>query len=300
MLDNIIFLKAILNYKNWGKNDFLQFGYANDNKQMGEMVLLSDIGTNINKTLNTGSQHDDIRFIYQNNRNYFNNKNKFLPVEIKLICTSKNTEPMFLVDKYFIKDNMIPNTIEQKKFILNIDNKPIQIGLNFKTNSLDQTKEMLLDKNLFDFNYITLNPFEAILINKNNLYMINQDSLIYVIDYKNGYEFDLKDFNKLNYFDADYIANTLLEKANDINIPSKLLFNTNYIKTQNFKIQLIDVVGIKSYTFDFGNFTHLFVIDGDGKIDKYNISKGSNMIVKSNVSINICGNLKIIAASVAE
>lgn len=300
MLDNIIFLKAVLNYKNWGKNDFLQFGYSNENPKMGEMILLSDVGTNINPTLNTSSKFDDIRFIYQNNKSYFNNKNKMLPVEIKVISNDLDIDPMFLVDRYFIRENNIPNTIQQKKFILNINDKPIQIGLNIKTDSIDDSKEFLLNVDLNKMNYITLNPFECLLINKNNLYSFAPNSLLYIIDYKNGYEFDLKDLNKLNYFDADYIANSLLEKTNEIITPSKLLFNTNYIKTQNFKIQLINVVGIKIYNFDLGNFTHLFVIEGTGKINNYNISKGSNLIVKNNVNIDVSGNLKIIATSVIE
>lgn len=300
MMNNIIFLKPILVHKSWGKNDLGQFGYKENEKDTGELILLSDGDEFSNQVINTQFHYDDINFLYRHNKKFFNSKTGNIPITIKIINPKEDLDLLMSVDSKNSKFFSTAGTeIVQNKLWISLSKDKQIITYNHNCHSLKSLEDFITTFNDKYLNHVELDYLNSILINQNIINRIKKNNIIYQISCKNGLEIDLNQLfsYELEKFSYDYLTNAWNNTMG--HVAEIIASNKNYLtQNQYFATKIIDHVGLEYYTFDVGNITHIFIIEGQGKIDSFNISTGSNFIVKNNISVQIVGAFKMIVTHI--
>lgn len=301
MINNIVFLKPILIHREWGKNDLAQFGYREEGKDAGELILLSDSEDNPNQIINSNSIYDDISFLYRHNKKFFNTKNGTIPIEIKIINPNIDLDLLLSVDaknsKYYSSTGC---EIVQNKLMISLNKNKQTIICSHKCNSQKTIDDFLQSLDHKYFNELELNYLDAIVIYPNVINQIKQNNIIYQITCKNGLEINLFEeyYYGVKQNTLDYLNNSSNKLIGYSPVPIVAKDNNFIADNQYYKTQIINHVGLENYTFQIGVITHIFVVEGEGKINNFNISTGSNFIVKNNTEVQILGVLKMIVTHI--
>ncbi len=301
MISNIVFLKPILIHKDWGNNDLAQYGYKEDGIDVGELILLSDSEDVSNQIINTNFVYDDLNFLYKHNKKFFNSKTGSIPIAIKIINPKVDLDLMLSVDSKNTKYYSIKgNEIAQNKLWISLNKNKQMVVYNHKCGSKKNVEEFFLE-NLNDkyLNIVELDYLNALVINQNVINQIKQNDIIFEISCKNGIELNLNDLyqQELKKQTFDYLSNSF---HSSLTHQYQLLDKENYYLANNqyFATKIINHVGLEYYNFKIGVITHVFVVEGEGKINSFSISTGSNFIIKNNVDIQIVGVLKMIVTHI--
>lgn len=296
VIKNILFLKPIILSQIWGGNDYKNFGIDTNNNG-SEIILLSDSIDNTNIIINSLGKSDSIDLYYKLNKKAFNSQTGSIPFVIKLINPASDMGVFFSPNNFYTQQT--DYKYGQKKLWIalpNIYQNNLLVGHNCKNSN--EIEEML---NYYKYNeygnFITLNPYEAIFIDNHLLNSICPYAIIFEITFKNFLEYDISNLNEIDDNFYKYIVNaTNHQKSQQIlrvNSNTKTLINNGF-----FRVKIFNQEGLKILKFTKCNFVHIFITEGNGKIENFHISAGSNFIIKANIEVKIIGNLKYIVTYV--
>lgn len=303
-MENIYFLKPIAVRKKWGNNDFKGYGYIDDTfNDIGELILLTSSYFNPSLIVNLMNGNMDFLHYYSDNKDLFKTKTGIIPVEIKII------NPAYLAKVNFSPNNFIAKKtykkFGQKKYWISLpgyyENKVIVGDVCQSISDIDQ---MLLNKQITTFgNIISLDFLNGIKVDSHQVNAILSQAIIFEISFSDFFEYDLSDVQNFDTKQYMYITKAIQQSkrrqkitVDKINNETEFLVNDGF-----FKVQIITVDNImKIFNFKDCNFAHLFVVSGEGKVNNYNISTGSNFVAVGNKDIIIEGNLKIIVTYVKD
>lgn len=293
MINNIIFLKPILRHQNWGTNDFKKYGYSETIINAGELLLLTDDKEKSNYIVNSSNKTSDLSFLYRHNKKFYNSKTGDIPIEIKIINTNTNLDINFSPSNY--NSRGFTGKKGMKKYWISLSNN-IEPNILFGRKDIDKEKLFnYIQQNNFEgiSDQFCLNEYEGIFIDENSIYSLNQNALIYEISLKNATEYNLSKINEFSIYEKKYIFKSLLDHKKEIKIHKQ--DNNNFLINNNFfKVRIIKISGVEYFTFKNCTFAHVFINKGSGKVNEFNVSKGSNFIVKENFEIQLIGTMDII------
>lgn len=293
MVNNIIFLKPILIHQEWGANDFKKYGYSDTVINAGELILLTDNKNKSNHIINSSNKSSDLSFLYRHNKKFYNSKTGSVPIEIKIINTINNLDINFSPSNY--NSRGFTGKKGSKKYWISLENNEYPNILYGRKNIENKELEHYINSNDFEAisHQFNLNLYEGIYIDENSIYSLNQNSLIYEISLKNAHEYNLTKFDELSTQEKSYILKSISTYKKELTINKQ--DNNHFLISNNFfKVKIIKISGIESFIFKDCTFVHVFVNKGDGKINEFNISKGSNFIIKGGFEVQFIGTMDII------
>ena len=178
----------------------------------------------------------------------------------------------------------------------------IVLGHNAKT--LDEFKQMVFNK---DWKHLLKNkPIKKddfIYVESTKIHAIKADTMVYELQQSSDityrvYDYDRLDNGKLRELHLNDVYN--LVKTPDIELEQKEITDRkDYLVSNNlFNLKLIKNKSRKEYSFDEAHWTQIVIIDGQGKLNDFEVKKYDSFLIAHNQKFSLEGNIKCLISYV--
>lgn len=283
----VIRLKPIPLTKIWG-GDKLSKMYGLSLPNVGEIWGISAHKSNSNKIINGHFKGLTFREFYINHRKYFGYypKEEF-PLLFKVIDAKSDLSIQVHPNNEYASINENSYGKDECWYILDANNESrIQIGHRAKNRN--EMKESIINNSLEEIlEYHPISADDYYYIPSGKVHAICKNTTLLEISQSSDITYRLYDYNRL---DKGKHRKLHIQKALDvITFPDKKNITKHSDKYFSFKIINVNNGRFKSDVF--GDF--LYIIDGDGAVEKEQVSKGDFLVITSNSDYLVHGNMKI-------
>ncbi|BDV02270.1 MAG: hypothetical protein HPAVJP_1590 [Candidatus Hepatoplasma vulgare] len=294
----ILKIEPIFVKKPWGGNDIKKVFNKKENNanhgKIGEVVLFSGDGDNINRIIGTNKYLDE--FYKENREKLFNNyyKDKF-PFSIKIINTGKNLPVVVNPKISFFSMKKKTNETNQIWYPLDLDEKE-KFVIGIKNKSLLKNALKFYDWK-FVFEEESLEKNKAYNVNSGTIYNIKANSLIFSVEDNTGKPiiiFNEKEKDKEKLLNID---NTQIKKIlKSINEKNLIKSSEAIENITNESIKIIELAKNNNFTLEKWeifkkvkiklpknkvNFLTINCLEGHGIIGNSALLKNENIIITS-------------------
>lgn len=304
-MDEILILKPVFKEKIWGSNKLKEeFGYDIPSDKTGECWAISAHKDGSSFIDNGVYKGKTLREVYEENKFLFDNiKDKEFPLLVKFISASDDLSVQVHPNDKLAKNYNDLGKTECWYILDSKKNNSIVYGHNAKTKDefiklINENKwgQLLKEKQI--------NKGDFIFVPAGKIHAIKKHTLLIEIQQSSNITFRLYDYNRPDrngklrqlHIDDAILATKIPDQETKIKYKIRKKENnifTTLIKNKNFKVEKWDIsnpINLKTHQFML-----VSVIKGSGKINNYNIKKGSHLIVTSLCKkIDISGNLELI------
>ncbi len=288
----ILFLKPYFSVKPWAGEELNKIY---DCKNMtGEAWIVSGYKDKSSIITNGKYKGETLRHLFRKHPELFDNYDeKEFPILIKLISANNDLSvQVHPNDEYAIKKHNSLGKFECWYVLKENKAKTVTIGVDVK-NALELRS--IIDKKELD-NYLIdkeIKEDDLVIIEPGRIHALHGGSFVLEVQESSDITYRLYDYERLPKREL-HIEDSLnvIDYNNSKNIIHSLKDEDTF-KNQHFNLYKLIVDGKKDY--ENKGFEIFYVIDGEGKINEYNIKKGDTFILTSNTKkIEFNGNLKLI------
>ena len=282
----ILFLKPVFFDKVWGGKKISDFLNQPTRNSCGECWGISAHENGESIIENGIHKGKTLKFLFENNKDLFGNYegNEF-PILVKVIDAKESLSIQVHPDNNYAKKY---NSFGKDEcwYIIDADpNAHIVIGNNFKTK--DELIEKIYDNDFINYLHRTsVTKGDYFYIKSGTLHSICAGTFLLEIQQSSDIAFRIFDFNRL---DKGKLRKLHIKEALDvIKVPDDVIIKTHINKY--FEFEIINNKDNTLYTSHIHG-DYLAVLDGNGKINEYDIRKGDFLMVSSNSDYELLGNL---------
>lgn len=296
---NILFLSPFFDYKIWGGKKLKEFGYKGGDP-IGEALVISALNKKESQILNKNLKEKTLKDFFKNHKDFFDNYPYEYPLLTKIIDANDDLSVQVHPDNDYAKKHFDKWGKTECWYILEAD-KNASIILGSKTSSIEEIKNSIKNN---DWNFLKEVPVQKgdfINVPNGTIHAIKKGILTYELQQSSDLTFRLYDYNRrdrdgnLRELHIDHSLKTI-----------KLNNSSNVVHAQNINGLIVENPEFSLYKFKINNnelnFNELknarwlecLVINGSGKIENHQISKGSSFILRNGFFPKITGHLEIL------
>ena len=284
----IIFFEPVFFDKVWGGNFLSSKFNFNVSNTCGECWGISTHKNGESIIKNTEFKGKTLKYLFDNHKSYFGNysKNEF-PILVKIIDAQKDLSIQVHPDDSYARKLGSFGKSECWYILDALDNTKMIIGHNAK--SLDELTNMINSKDYNNLlNKIDVKKNDYFYIEAGTVHAICKGTLLLEVQQSSDITYRLYDYDRL---DNGKLRDLHIKKAIEvIKIPDNEVVTTH--NNKYFDYEIIEIHNNTSFISHLHG-DYLAILEGHGTINDLTIKKGDFLMVTSNESYNIDGNIKL-------
>lgn len=301
MKKDVLFLKPYISETIWGGKKLEEYGYECPYEKNAEAWLVSAIENKC--SLITNENNMTLLDYYNQNRDFFNNFKGDYPLLVKIIDANDDLSIQVHPDNKYAKEKHNKFGKWESWYVLNCKNNGnIVYGHKAKNkNELvslienKKWKDLIIEREIKRGDIIDVPP--------GTIHAIKSSTLIFELQQSSDVTYRLYDYERLSK-DGKPRELHLSDSINMIYYPQdnlKISNNTNnneILSNPFYKLYKIINDGEQKYCFKNAHWIQATVIDGVGKLNEYDIKKGTTFLVKHNKEFILKGSLTVLISFV--
>lgn len=301
MEKDILFLSPYISETIWGGNKLKEYGYTCPYEKNAEAWLVSAIENKC--SLITNLNNITLLDFYNQNREFFNNYKDAYPLLVKIIDANDDLSIQVHPDnKYALKKHNKYGKWESWYILDCKQDATIVYGHNAKNKeelvSLIENKkwkDLIVERKIKKGDVIDVCP--------GTIHAIKSSTLVYELQQSSDITYRLYDYdrvskdNKPRELHIQDSINMIYYPQNDLEISNNKQ-SEEILSNKFYNLYKINNTSLKKYCFKNAHWVQATVIEGNGKVNQYNIKKGSTFLIKHGLEFILDGNLTVLISFV--